>query len=288
MLSGTGHLHAPSFQAMRCFYCSREGIPPSEEHVPSKFLGSRLKTRRVCTDCNKRAAAETDNHFASYSMVPMPRALADVRSIMHQATPPSIELDAVVSATGEPVRVSFTPSGREVRRVNGERVREVIEISYGLGSDLWVRFTAKVALGCAAKLLDDNWLDSRLARGLQNLLWHQRIDPLIWPAGVPGLPGELADDHLLRECLTARQHLIGFQWPVHDPDAVTAIAVLFGGELVCQLPVPGLPCDGSGSVWVIDWSLRAIPRREDYNAAVERLLRVRGWSNAQIDAVRLP
>jgi hypothetical protein len=42
-------------------------MPFSEEHIPSKFLGSRLKTRRVCMDCNRRAAAEIDNHFASFT-----------------------------------------------------------------------------------------------------------------------------------------------------------------------------------------------------------------------------
>lgn len=262
-------------------------MPVSVEHIPSKFLGSRLKTRKVCAGCNKRAADEIDDRFANFNMVLMPRALADARSIDHQQTPPSIPVDAIVSATHEPVRVTFSPSGRDVRNANGDRVHGLIEISYGLGSDLWVRFTAKVALGCAAKILDDDWLDSPLAHALQDLLWHGPIDATLWPTGVPGCPGELPDDHLLRHCLRVNQHLIGFQPSINDSGSCTAIVVLFGGELVCTLPLPGLECDGSGQVWVIDWSSQAVPRREEYDAAIERLLSERGWSDAQIDAARL-
>jgi HNH endonuclease len=152
---------------MRCFYCAGTGKPASEEHIPSQFLGSRLKTRRVCRDCNARAAREIDGRFADYLMVKMPKALADVRSIKHQGKEPSFETDATISATGERVRVRFTPRGREVRRPSGEKVHDVIEVQYGLDSDLWVQFNAKVALRCAAKLFPDEWLDEPLARALR-------------------------------------------------------------------------------------------------------------------------
>lgn len=73
-------------EPMRCFYCAATGKPASEEHFPSQFPGSRL--RRVCRDCNARAAREIDDRFVDYLMVKMPKALADVRSIKRQGKEP--------------------------------------------------------------------------------------------------------------------------------------------------------------------------------------------------------
>ncbi|MGO9900288.1 MAG: hypothetical protein ACLP0J_11470 [Solirubrobacteraceae bacterium] len=169
---------------------------------------------------------------------------------------------------------------------DGKRVRETVEVTYGLGSDLWVQFAAKVAPGSAAKLLDDEWLDSRLARAPQSLLWHGPIDNAIWPTSVPGFPEDLSDDHILGHCLGAYQHLIGFIRPATIPPPLSPSSCWWRARLNASLP--GLECGGAGRVWVIDWSTQAVPACEEYDAAVERLLRDCGWSDAQIDAVRLP
>jgi hypothetical protein len=66
-------------------------MPAADEHVPSRYLGSRLKTRRVCRGCNERAGREIDDRMANYLMVQVPKALADVRSIKHQAKEPHAE-----------------------------------------------------------------------------------------------------------------------------------------------------------------------------------------------------
>jgi hypothetical protein len=271
---------------MRCFYCASADKPASEEHVPSQFLGSRLKTRRVCRDCNARAAREIDDLLAGYLMVKMPKALADVRSIKHQGKEPSFETDAVVSATGERVRVRFTPRGRQAHRSNGEIVHETIEIGYGFASDLWVRFIAKVALGCAALLLPQQWVDEPLARALRSLLWHGPIEPTIWPDGIPGWPGELEPDHPARQALGEDRHMVGLLGDDGAPRAVSAVALLFGGQISCRLPLPGLPVPGSGRVWILDWRPGPPPPPEDYDAAIGRLLRARGWSASQIDRLR--
>ena len=273
-------------EPMRCFYCAATGKPASEEHVPSQFLGSRLKTRRVCRDCNTRAAREIDDRFADYLMVKMPKALADVRSIKHQGKEPSFEIDATISATGERVRVRFTPRGREVRRASGETVHDVIEVRYGLDSDLWVQFNAKVALGCAAKLFPDEWLDEPLARALRNLLWHGPIDNTIWPAGPPGWPGELEPAHPARQALGEDRHMVGFLAGDQEPREISAVALLFGGQIAYSLPLPGLAMPHSGRVWILDWQDAAPPRPEDYDCAIERMLCGRGWSASQIRDLR--
>lgn len=273
---------------MRCFYCARTGKPASDEHIPSQFLGSRLKTRRVCPECNERAGVEIDNRFADYLMVQMPKALADVRSIKRQRKEPSIETDGIVSVTGEPVRVRFTPEGRQAHRSNGEIVRDVVEVKYGLDSDLWVRFIAKVALGCAARLFTDEWLDEPVARALRELLWCGPIDNVIWPRGVPGWPGELQEEHPARQALGDDRHLIGLATDDDDPTAAVAIALLFGGQIACRLPLPGVAVSGSGPVWILDWQSPEPPQKQDYDSAIERMLRDRGWSTSQIDDMRLP
>jgi len=97
---------------VRCFYCAEPRDRASTEHVPSAFLGSRLKTRKVCQDCNERAGREIDDRLATFLMVEMPKALADVRNLRHQQKEPVVEVDGIISATGEPVKVRFSPQGR--------------------------------------------------------------------------------------------------------------------------------------------------------------------------------
>ncbi len=271
---------------MRCFYCAGAGKPASEEHVPSQFLGSRLKTRRVCRDCNARAAREIDDRFADYPMVKMPKALTDVRSIKHQGKEPSVETDATISATGEQVRVRFTPRGREVRRPSGEMVHDVIELRYSFDADLWVQFSAKVALGCAAKLFPDEWLAEPLARALRDLLWHKPIDNAIWPAGLSGWPGELEPAHPARQALGEDRHMVGFLAGDQELRKISAVALLFGGQIAYALPLPGLAMPHSSQVWILDWQDACPPQPEDYDRAIERMLRGRGWSASQIRDLR--
>jgi hypothetical protein len=242
----------------------------------------------VCQDCNERAGREIDERIAAYLMVQKPKALADVRSLRHQDREPTVEVDAIISATGEPVTVRFSPNRRDASRPNGTPVSDTVEISYGFDSDLWVQFIAKVALGCAAQLFDDDWLDERVAVAVRSLLWHGPIDSQTFPDGVPGWPEELPAGHHVRQALGDQRHLVGFVDAEDKPGSSVAIAMLFGGQITCRLPLPEVGVEGSGSVWVIDWRPRDPPPREDFDEAVERMLRERGWSEDQINAARLP
>ncbi|MDQ3729630.1 MAG: hypothetical protein M3355_08570, partial [Actinomycetota bacterium] len=215
-------------------------------------------------------------------------ALSDVRSLRRQQEEPVVEVDGVISASGDPVRVRFSPQGREARRPNGRGVEAVVEVAYELDPDLWVRFIAKVALGCAAQLFDDSWLDHPTARAARLLLWHGPIDPKVWPGGVPGSPEELGSSDPVRQALGDGRHLVGLAAADDRPGSSVALAMLFGGLITCRLPLPEVAVPGSGVVWVIDWHPGDPPPREDFDAAIERMLGERGWSTAQIDAARLP
>lgn len=269
---------------MRCFYCGSENKLASEEHIPSAHLGSRLKTRKVCEPCNKRANEQIDQRMAESLQVQMPKARGDVRSIRRQGNAVTLHTNGVVSGTGEPVKLRFTRHGREARRPSGELVETVVEVRYGFNSDLWLQFIAKVALGCATKLFSDAWLDTRVAKALQSLLWHGPIDTVTWPTGVEAWPGELDADDLLAVGLGHDRHLVGFEAAGENS---VAFAILFGGEIVCKLPLPGTPVPSEGAVWILDWHPGPPPNREGLDQAIERMLRERGWSANQIDAVRV-
>lgn len=193
-------------------------------------------------------------------MVLMPKALANVRSVKHQGKEPFFAMNGSTSASGEPILVEFSPEGRVARDKLGAPVNQVFELSYGLGSDLWVRFIAKVALGCAARILPDGWLDEPLAHALRSLLWHGRIDNGIWPHGVPGSCGELEADDPARLAVGDGRHMIGLL----SDDAPTgfAFSYLFGRQLACASPLPGLVIDGGSAVWVLDWRVADPPKQE--------------------------
>lgn len=241
----------------------------------------------MCKDCNDRAGREIDDPLAAFLMVQMPKALSNVRSLGHQKKDPVVEVDGVISTTGDPVRVRFRPQGREAHRPDGTRVEDVVEVSYGMHADLWVRFIAKVALGCGAKLLSDDWLDDHVAVAVRALLWNGPIDDTIWPNGLPGWPGELEAADPVRQALGDDRHLVGIAASDDVTGSSVAVALLFGGQISCGLPLPGVAVQGSGSVWVIDWHPDDPPPQEDFDQAIERMLRERGWSTAQINAVRL-
>lgn len=272
---------------MKCFYCGRAGRSGSEEHIPSAFLGSRLKTRRVCGDCNQLAGDQIDDPFSKQLLVLIPRALNDVRNIRKQSKEPFAETSAIVSASGESISVRFSPSGREASNEHGELVHETLEVTYSMDRGLWTRFAAKTALGCASLVQDEDWIDTPLADGLRELLWGGRIDPSIWPNGVPAWPEELPPDDVVRSALGERKHAIGLLNSDQETGSAVASIFLFGGTLYQRLPLPGFAVSGSGPTWVIDPAPSAPPHSEDFDDAIARLLKEQGWTHQQIEDARV-
>lgn len=272
---------------MRCFYCGNEKPAGSDEHVVSAHLGGRLRTRKVCVDCNERIGREVDEPLSEFLLVRVPQALNDVRHVRRQQRVPETE-EPAVTATGANVILRFSPNGREIIDAAGNKVTDAgwVEVTYGLESDLWVRFTAKVALGCISKIADDAWLDERVARALRSVLWHGGIDTSTWPDGLPGWPRELDAASPVRHALGPDRHLVTLLKDDEDPTSSVLQIFLFGGEIVCSLPLPGFEVEGSGPAWVLDWRPAPPPPQEDFDEAIERLLGEQGWTKAQIDAAR--
>ncbi len=98
-----------------------------------------------------------------------------------------------------------------------------------------------------------------LAEAIRDLLWYRPpIDHRFWPDGVLGWPGELDSEHPARQALSDRRHLVGFTAPADSDGSTAAVGALFGGQIVCGLPLPGVPCPGSGQIWVIDSHTREV------------------------------
>lgn len=273
---------------MRCFYCGTTGRSGSPEHIVPAHLGGRLTTRNVCDPCNQRAGKEIDEPLGEYLMVQIPRALHGVRHIRHQQREPTARTEGIDPA-GEPVIVDYSAAGRQIFNAEGDELDDIdwVEIAYGLASDLWVRLAAKVTLGCASKIRDDSWLDERLARALQSVVWGGGIDTPTWPNGLPGWPDELEADSAIRQALGPDRHLVTLAAADDRPGSAVTQLFLFGGQITCQLPLPDFAVNRSGPAWVLDWKPGPPPPMEDFDRAVERLLRERGWSERQIDAARL-
>jgi hypothetical protein len=275
---------------VRCFYCGEDRAAGSPDHVVPRALGGRLKTRRACKGCNARLAAVIDDPLSRQLMVEMPRALADVRHISKQSRVPEASTTGI-APDGRPVAVRYTPTGREVRTADGEVLTDLpwVEIQYGFGSTIWTRFLARVALGCASQLFEPEWTDTRVARALRGLLWHGPIDNTIWPTGITGLaawPDEFEPGHAIRMAIGDDRHLVGFFTDEDFPDGSIAFSYLFGGQIRSELPLPGVPMPGYGRVWVLDHRPGPPPQHEDFDHAIERMLRDRGWDDARINAAR--
>jgi hypothetical protein len=82
--------------------------------------------------------------------------------------------------------------------------------------------------------------------------------------------------------------MIGLITEEGNPGSFCAIAFLFGGQIACMLPMPGVTISDFEPVWILDWRSPTPPPQENYDSAIERMLRDRGWSTSQIDDIRLP
>jgi hypothetical protein len=243
-----------------CWQCGRDHGTLTLEHIVPQRWGGRLTTRS-CTDCNGRAA-RIERLAEEVPWVQRALGAAGVRGSSGKVQEPRTEAHypdgawgVIAYTTAGPTPVVFKPrklgvdgDGREIwevpadqvakfrervgRRGQGVEVRERrvgtyegAEVEYGVGPpniSLWPRLAAKMALGCASLALDQTWLQSAGARGLQTLFVHDRGPG--YDLGV--LPTELGDEDALRDLLDVDEHLLLFQ--PHPDGGATFAAILFG------------------------------------------------------------
>jgi hypothetical protein len=185
---------------------------------------------------------------------------------------------AVISVEGEAVRVVQQPSEsfedgiwtvegydedaaakklRRLRRDHGD-VRVIstetrpannlsATVTHTLDVNVWPRFGAKVALGVASLVVEDeSWLDSTVAQELRSVLWDGHPSTIEKGLAVPGIAWSMrpflldAGTHRLR----APEHLLIFE---RDPDGGDWLVIVTFGELLYRLPLP------------LDWSATGAP-----------------------------
>lgn len=276
---------------MRCFYCGREGRRASKEHIVPANLGGRFVTRKVCCDCNNQAGDAVDRPISDRTDVGVPRASNDVRH-SRRSSKPAEALDVpATAADGRRITIRFTPGGKVFLDASGGIISAsdvgIAEYAYGLGSDEWVRFGAKVALGSLSHIVGDAWLDTELAKSLQILLRGGSPNPRLWPSGVQVMPFELPASHAIPHALGRGRHLVALNCAEDDPRSTIAGVYLFGGGLCYELSLPGFAIQGSGRAWILDPAPSPPPRDQDFDTAIEDLLREKGYSDRQIGLFRV-
>lgn len=80
--------------------------------------------------------------------------------------------------------------------------------------------------------------------------------------------------------------MVGFLAGDQEPREISAVALLFGGQIACTLPLPGLAMPHPSRVRILDWKDAGPPQPEEYDCALERMVRGRGWSASQIRDLR--
>lgn len=120
-------------------------------------------------------------------------------------------------------------------------------VTHTLDVNVWPRFGAKVALGVASLVVEDeSWLDSTVAQELRSVLWDGHPSTIEKGLAVPGIAWSMrpflldAGTHRLR----APEHLLIFE---RDPDGGDWLVIVTFGELLYRLPLP------------LDWSATGAP-----------------------------
>jgi hypothetical protein len=122
-----------------------------------------------------------------------------------------------------------------------------VEIEWTHDASLWPRFGAKVGLGFGREMLGEEWLDSHLARYLQNVLFDR-------PATVPAPYAPLAP---ISEQLAGTELADYFVPPDHVVSVVgtnqgAALALFLFGDQRYLVPLGGDVMDEALATWIFD------------------------------------
>lgn len=268
--------------ATRCWYCSRSDRDLTNEHVLSQAnFGGRLVSRRaVCQPCNGlvgRLEREIVSGPFLSEYVGRDRDLFNprLREPEVQGTAEGAELrvrlgtqGARVSsrvprqleagADGTPVWEVAADAEAKFRERRAEPIDVVardadyapgLELRFGIGDrtiDAWPRFGAKVALALASLVLQEDWLDSPGARGLQLVVAGRPYPQATFPEGFMFGPRELDPSLEPGSLLRPGEHVLGL-----DSDHGGRAWMLLFGALEYHVPLPDADVPASEPTWLL-------------------------------------
>lgn len=142
--------------------------------------------------------------------------------------------------------------------------------SFGLEFfDLWPRFAAKVALGCASLVLPHDWLDSEGARLVQDLFQRGNAPKRLWRGRLPTVPlgwPELPPDDLLRRALRPSEHILALS--ANDEGDGALLEMVLFGAIYYRLDLFDAECPPDEPAWLVSTSP---PRQEPWGSLHARL-----------------
>lgn len=299
-------------QGRRCWFCGELDLPLTDEHVLSQEnFGGRLEaSRRVCAPCNREAGrlehlVATTPPLVQYvgkaatALRPKRPRFPEMEAILPDGargraalTPEGTRIVSweprQIGMEGD-VEVWEVAEGEEEkferrRLARGQRVRAVgrplgevgyMQLTRGMGVEafeLWPRFAAKVALGCASLVLPETWLDSRGARALQDLFQRGHAPKSVWRGRLklpfPWLP-ELDAESLLAQALHPHEHILAVSKNEQGEGAL--VEMIFFGAVLYRIDLFDAECPDDEPAWLLSPSGPA-PVREPWEMLYARLL----------------
>ena len=296
----------------RCWFCGEPDLPLTDEHVLSQrnFGGRLVAPCRVCEGCNRKAGqlehlVATTPPLVSYAgkaataLRPERQRFPEMDAIL----PDGARGRAALTPQGTRI-VSWEPrqigmdgdveiwevaEGEERkferrRLARGQRVRAVgrplgeagyMQLTRGMGVeafDLWPRFAAKVALGCASLVLPEMWLDSCGAVALQRLFLSGHAPKSVWRGRLklpfPWLP-ELDAESPLAQALHPHEHILAVSKNEQGDGAL--VEMIFFGAVLYRIDLFDAECPNEEPAWLLSPSGPA-PVREPWETLYARLL----------------
>lgn len=295
----------------RCWFCGAAGLSLTDEHVlsQSNFGGRLVAPKRVCRPCNGKAGnlerqivtvpplisfAGDAAHELRPSKPRYPEARAihpdgargraeltpeGARIVSWEPRQIGVEGDTAIWEVGEGEEQKF----ERRRRDRGERVRAVgrplgegryMQLAGGFGIgffELWPRFAAKVALGCASLTLHEEWLDSEGASVLQDLFQRANAPRPRWRGRLPKVPlwPELPPENPIRQALRPLEHILGLS--SNDEGDGALLEMILFGAIYYRLDLFDAECPADEPAWLLG-PAQSAPPREPWKSLNDRLL----------------
>jgi hypothetical protein len=267
----------------------------TNEHVLSRanFGGRLVAPKRVCESCNSEAGGLEDKiltvppliEFVGVAARELGRGYPEAEAILQdgargraEITPDGtrvisfkprkigMEGDTEVWEVGEgdekKVEDRRSKPGRRVKAVGRPLGQgDYMQLAGGFGVDffeMWPRFAAKVALGCASLTLPEAWLDSEGARLVQDLFQRGNAPKRLWRGRGPKVPlgwPELPPDDPLRRALRRSEHILALS--ANDEGDGTLLEMVLFGAIYYRLDLFDAECPDDEPAWLVSPSSRS-------------------------------